>query len=79
MNEALEKAHETLKRMAEEGIKPKVLNPIEKLKEKPTRVNAIRAMCYQCFGAEGADPGWKNHIRHCTAKDCALYQFRPYK
>ena len=57
-------------------------NLVIKAKRHPTSLKkAIGAMCFQCFGgteAEMPDPGWKNFIRDCTSKDCALYPHRPY-
>jgi len=50
------------------------LSPVEKLAKNPKSLRlAINAMCYQCMG------GYKNEIRGCTAKDCALYNVRPYR
>ncbi len=47
-----------------------------------SRKAAIEAMCFQCMGGTAEslpDPGWKNDIRHCTARDCALWPHRPYQ
>ncbi len=57
------------------GIKP--LNPTEKAKQKPqSRVLAIAAFCFECMGFAKS---WRNDVRDCTAKNCPLYRFRPYK
>lgn len=46
-----------------------------------SRQKAISAMCFQCMGCTEThrEPGVMDDIRHCTAKKCALYVFRPYK
>lgn len=47
-----------------------------------SRAKAMKAMCFQCMGGtidSLPDSGWKKMIGTCTAKDCALYQWRPYK
>ena len=36
---------------------------------------AIKAFCRECMGYEHAAV----YIRGCTAKDCPLYEHRPYK
>ena len=57
------------------GIKPP--NPIERAKQNPnSRVLAIKAFCYECMGFAKS---WRNDVRDCTAKNCPLYRFRPYK
>ena len=77
MNNALEKAREKVKEMREAGIEVKRLNPIEKLEQKPTPLNAIKAKCYECVGED--EVGWKETIRGCTSYSCPLYNFRSYK
>lgn len=37
---------------------------------------AISLFCRECYGG---DPGVKDAIRACTAPNCPLYPFRPYK
>ena len=61
--------------------------PDKKAKANPTsRKYAIYHMCYQCFGGDPRndpggkpDDGYRDQIRHCTAKACALYPHRPYR
>lgn len=58
----------------------KLKTPGEKLAENPRSMRAaINAMCWQCMGGDGADPGWRNMIRNCTSPKCALWNFRPYR
>jgi hypothetical protein len=54
-------------------------NPLERAQRKPTSLKlAIAARCWQCQG-EGADVGWREAIRACTAFGCALHSHRPYQ
>lgn len=57
--------------------------PWEKLREKPSsRTLAIAAMCAGCMGwGEGQErpAGLVRDIRGCTARGCALFNFRPYR
>lgn len=58
-----------------------ITNPIVKNKVKPTRKNAINAMCANCMGCteEKAEAGFRNLIRECKSVDCPLHEWRPYK
>lgn len=58
-----------------------ITNPIEKYHQKPTRGNAIKAMCAQCMGctAERQEPGFRSDIRDCASEACPLWKFRPYQ
>ena len=52
-------------------------NPLERAHRKPTSLRlAVAARCWQCQG-EGQDPGWRDAIRDCTARTCALHPHRP--
>ena len=53
------------------------LNPIEKAKQNPKSMRlAINAFCYECMGFAKS---WRTDVRDCTAPNCPLYGFRPYK
>jgi len=56
-------------------------NPIKRLQQRPTRSNAIKAMCAYCMGctADYIEPGFRASIQGCTAPQCPLYTFRPYQ
>jgi hypothetical protein len=62
---------------------PQEHNLIRKANADPgSKVKAIAAACYQCFGGteeELPDAGWKDEIRSCTNPACALYRHRPYR
>jgi len=47
----------------------------------PSRKMAIDANCAECMGCtkDHLEEGYTNEIRNCSAKDCSLYLFRPYK
>lgn len=51
--------------------------------QKRSYKSACHLMCYQCHGADlekmEAEKGTQNLIKQCTAKKCAIYDFRPYK
>jgi len=49
--------------------------------DKTSRKLAIDAFCTGCMGCTPTsnDPGYQEQIRNCTAPDCPLYNFRPYK
>ena len=71
----LQKARAKLAENRAKGIKR--LNPLEKAKQNPkSRVLAINAFCYECMGFAKS---WRNDVRDCTAKNCPLFRFRPYK
>jgi hypothetical protein len=60
----------------------KYKNPIESHLLTPnSRKLAINAKCFECCGGNNSDDnkGVKAEIRHCSIKECALYNFRPYK
>jgi len=56
-------------------------NPIIKFSRAPTPGRAIKAMCASCMGCTEnyIEPGFKQAIRDCSAKQCPLYSFRPYR
>ena len=56
-------------------------NPILRAERKPTYLNAIKAMCAHCMGCTSShlEPGFRKSIAECTAIQCPLYQFRPYR
>jgi hypothetical protein len=56
--------------------------PFEKLREKPTLKRAITAMCCDCMGWEEGQkmpPKIRDDIKDCTAIQCPLHMFRPWK
>jgi len=70
---AMQHAREAAKASKEPGAKR--LTPIEKLALKPkSKAYAIKAMCFQCMGAE---PGWRKLVDECSSTACALYALRP--
>lgn len=44
--------------------------------DKKSLRKSINYMCVQCMGNES---GVNNDIRNCTAKNCPLYEVRPYQ
>ena len=57
-------------------------NPVERYYILPkTPKRAIAAKCAGCMGCtkDHLEEGFKNEIRRCSAQDCSLYLFRPYK
>ena len=75
--DALAKAREA----AQQGKKPAQLNPVRKAIEKPTRGNAIKAMCAHCMGCtdDFLAENFRAEIRDCSAPKCPLHPFRPYQ
>lgn len=61
--------------------RPPETNPMAKFAEKPTRVNAIKAMCAHCMGCtyRETEPGFRQLIRDCVSTGCPLHRFRPYQ
>jgi len=61
-------------------MKPET-NPIIRAENRPTRGNAIKAMCAHCMGCTRThlEPGFRTLIRDCTSKACPLYAFRPFQ
>ncbi|MBG56801.1 MAG: hypothetical protein CMK46_00750 [Porticoccus sp.] len=61
-------------------IKPEQ-NPVKRALIRPTRKNAIDAMCAQCLGCtkDHIESGFRESIRDCTAPHCSLFPFRPYQ
>lgn len=57
------------------------MNPLIRNMKKPTRKNAINAMCAHCVGCtmDDLEVGFRHMIRDCTATQCPLYLWRPYK
>lgn len=63
-------------------MRNKTRNPAERFAAapKPTRKQAVDAMCWQCMGGtEDHAEGVREEIRHCTATRCPLYTLRPYR
>lgn len=56
-------------------------NPIRRFLRNKTRKTAIGAFCAQCMGCtkDSLEVGYKADIRGCTAPECPLYGYRPYK
>jgi len=78
----LEKAKEAIARKREDGsLKKSEFNPLIRAKDDPnSRAKAINALCFQCFGGDiksSQDKSWRQGVRECSAKDCAVYNFRP--
>ena len=57
------------------------INPIIRLRAKPSRTNAIKAKCAECMGctADHLERGFRELIRACTSKACPLHSYRPYQ
>ena len=57
------------------------INPILRLRAKPSRTNAIKAKCAECMGctADRLERGFRELIRACTSKACPLHAYRPYQ
>lgn len=57
------------------------INPIIRLRAKPSRTNAIKAKCAECMGctADHVERGFRELIRTCSSKACPLHAFRPYQ
>lgn len=75
---------EALKKWREknQGAQAEQKNPYQKWIENNTRKTAIEAFCMHCMGTEDPDnpqPGYRTDIKGCTANDCPLYQWRPYR
>ena len=52
-------------------------SPKEKWEENKTSLRkSVTWFCMQCMGNESSV---RADIRECTAKDCALYEVRPFK
>lgn len=76
---SLQKAQQKMAEMRAAGWKPGRIDPIAKAHRNPTSLRlAINGKCWDCQGA-GADPGCKEAIRDCRAKDCTLWPVRPYQ
>ena len=56
-------------------------NPIVRFRERPTHLNAIKAMCAHCMGCTEThlERGFRDSIRDCTAWACPLYGYRPFR
>ena len=73
----IEKAQEKLKEMKAKGLKPKRFDPIQKAKENKKSMRlAINAMCFDCMGRAST---YVKDVRECTAPNCPIYHFRPFK
>ena len=76
-------------RPSEFGAKKAEMNPIKRYYTKPTRKNAINAMCACCMGCMSSEQGngqddhlergFRTEIRSCTALACPLFMYRPYQ
>lgn len=76
---ALDKARVVAAERRAAGIKPVILNPIEKARRSPASLRAaINGKCWDCVGA-GADPNPRGAIRDCAIRDCTLWPVRPYQ
>jgi hypothetical protein len=76
---SLQKAQQKMAEMRAAGWRPERLDPIAKAYRNPTSLRmAVNGKCWDCQGA-GADPGCKEAIRDCRAKDCTLWPVRPYQ
>lgn len=77
MNENAQSALQEYRAKLKSGeIKKINLTPEQKLEKNPTSLRlAVNAMCYQCMGKTKV----VEDIRNCTAKECALYNVRPYQ
>lgn len=55
-------------------------NPIARAQNKPTRKNAINAMCAHCMGCTEThlERGFKQLIGECGSHNCPLHPYRPY-
>jgi len=56
-------------------------NPMSRFERKPTRGNAIKAMCAHCVGCtyESIEPGFRRLIKTCRSERCPLHRYRPYQ
>lgn len=56
-------------------------NPIRRAMRKPTRQNAINAVCANCIGCteNHLEEGFRTLIQDCTAPTCPLFSWRPYQ
>lgn len=56
-----------------------VSSPTQKAHAAPKSLRkAVTAFCYECVGGDG-EPGARNHVRNCTAPNCALFAVRPWQ
>lgn len=92
MNDALKKAREKQREMAEAKTLVVSYNPAQKIANlraagaKISISKAVKAKCWECKGGTATewDPDIKKNIRDCTAKpgakaECSLWEFRPYQ
>lgn len=56
-------------------------NPLKRALIRPTRKNAINAMCAHCMGctADHIESGFRKAICDCTSTKCPLFSYRPYQ
>lgn len=55
-------------------------NLLRRFRKKPTLRSAASAMCFVCMGGTEDDhEGVREEIRRCTAPQCPLYDWRPYR
>ncbi len=76
-------------RISEPGANKREDNPIKRYYAKPTRKNAINAMCAHCMGCTSSEQGYpsgdhleagfRTEICNCSAPACPLWDFRPYQ
>lgn len=57
------------------------MNPILRYDRRPTRKNAINAMCAHCMGCtrEELEVGFRNDVKNCASTECPLHRFRPFQ
>ena len=63
------------------GIPIQLLDPLEKARRNPNSLRlAINGKCWDCQGGGADGVGFtKDSIRQCTARDCSLWNLRPYQ
>lgn len=62
-------------------VPPPPSTPLSRFQDRPTLKRAVSLFCCHCMGYEldGSDKVPKLDVMNCTAKNCPLYSFRPYK
>ena len=56
-------------------------NPVARFQNRPTHLNAIKAMCAYCMGCTEThlERGFRDSIRDCASKGCPIHRYRPYR
>ena len=56
-------------------------NPVLRFANRPTYLNAIKAMCAQCVGCTEThlEKGFRKAIRACSSVDCPMHRYRPFR